>query len=77
MKFQGMGGQFDFFGLWLDQSFSQGHSKAQPKCTTFNSPQLSADPHFTVHSIEVWRVGPDPKLVQKAEVLDFIIRMGI
>ncbi|KAJ8302653.1 hypothetical protein KUTeg_019049 [Tegillarca granosa] len=57
----GMGGQFDYFGLWIDQSFNHGHSKAKPKCTTYGSPQLSGTPEFEVDMIEVWGLGPEPK----------------
>ncbi|XP_060069360.1 MTOR-associated protein MEAK7-like [Ylistrum balloti] len=57
----GMGGQFDYFGLWIDQSFNYGHSKAQPRCTTYASPQLSGTPEFEVVALEVWEVGPEPK----------------
>lgn len=57
----GMGGQMDYFGLWIDSSFNHGHSKAKPKCTTYGSPQLSADPEFEVDIIEVWGLGPEKK----------------
>lgn len=57
----GMGGQFDYFGLWIDQSFNYGHSKAQPRCTTYASPQLSGTVEFEVVALEVWEVGPEPK----------------
>lgn len=57
---QGMGGQLDYFGLWLSQEFGRGHSKAKPECTTFNSPQLSKSDTFQVHRLEVWGVGPTP-----------------
>lgn len=57
----GMGGQFDYFGFWIDHSFNNGHSKAQPRCTTYGSPQLSKSPEFTVELIEVWALGPEPK----------------
>ncbi|KAL5022138.1 hypothetical protein ScPMuIL_001293 [Solemya velum] len=59
----GMGGQLDYFGLWIDQSFNIGHSKAQPKCTTYGSPQLSAKPEFQVDIVEVWGVGKNPQEV--------------
>lgn len=58
---QGMGGQMDYFGLWIDSSFNHGHSKAKPKCTTYGSPQLSAEPEFEVDIIEVWGLGPEKK----------------
>ena len=56
-----MGGQFDYFGLWLDYEFGRGHSKAQPRCTTYNSPQLSKHEQFSIKTLEVWAIGPEPK----------------
>ncbi|XP_027629283.1 TLD domain-containing protein 1 [Tupaia chinensis] len=53
----GMGGQHDYFGLWVDADFGKGHSRAKPTCTTYNSPQLSAREHFNFHKMEVWAVG--------------------
>ncbi|KAH3772580.1 MTOR-associated protein MEAK7-like [Dreissena polymorpha] len=57
----GLGGQLEYFGLWIDSSFNSGHSKAKPKCTTYGSPQLSCHPEFTVECLEVWAVGPEKK----------------
>ncbi|KAM3608918.1 uncharacterized protein V6R79_006770 [Siganus canaliculatus] len=57
----GMGGQHDYFGLWLDSNFGVGHSRARPKCTTYGSPQLSGEEDFTLHSMEVWAVGKPPE----------------
>ncbi|KAK7892088.1 hypothetical protein WMY93_024051 [Mugilogobius chulae] len=57
----GMGGQHNYFGLWLDCDFGRGHSRAKPKCTTYGSPQLSAEEDFTVDSVEVWAVGKLPE----------------
>ncbi|XP_068597989.1 MTOR-associated protein MEAK7 [Brachionichthys hirsutus] len=57
----GMGGQHCYFGLWLDSEFGCGHSCARPKCTTYGSPQLSGDEHFTMDSMEVWAVGKPPE----------------
>lgn len=57
----GMGGQHGYFGLWLDSDFGRGHSRARPKCTTYGSPQLSADEDFTLDSVEVWAVGKPPE----------------
>lgn len=48
----GMGGQFDYAGLWIEADFIHGHSKAGPLCTTFSSPQLSTDPTFIVDEVE-------------------------
>ncbi|XP_054633810.1 MTOR-associated protein MEAK7 [Dunckerocampus dactyliophorus] len=57
----GMGGQHNYFGLWLDSDFGRGHSRARPKCTTFGSPQLSGDEDFVLDSMEVWAVGQQEK----------------
>ncbi len=59
-----MGGQMDYFGLWLSADFGKGHSKAKPKCTTFSSPQLSAKEEFEVQHLELWGVG-DPVLPEE------------
>ena len=56
----GMGGQLGYFGFWLDYDFGSGHSHAKPQCTTFNSLQLSKEANFTIHTLEVWGVGPPP-----------------
>ncbi|XP_062474318.1 MTOR-associated protein MEAK7 [Pezoporus occidentalis] len=53
----GMGGQHGYFGLWIDSDYGKGHSKAKPRCTTYNSPQLSAKEDFTLDAMEVWAVG--------------------
>ncbi|XP_060644449.2 MTOR-associated protein MEAK7 [Anolis sagrei] len=56
----GMGGQHEYFGLWVDSNYGKGHSKAKPRCTTYNSPQLSAKENFTFNAMEVWAVGDPP-----------------
>lgn len=48
----GLGGQQEYFGLWIDKSFSLGHSKAHPKCSTYNSPKLSQNEEFGLHKVE-------------------------
>ncbi|KAM9061133.1 MTOR-associated protein MEAK7 [Sarcophilus harrisii] len=53
----GMGGQLDYFGLWIDCDFGKGHSKANPRCSTYNSPQLSCRENFEIDCLEVWAVG--------------------
>ncbi|XP_074142434.1 MTOR-associated protein MEAK7 isoform X1 [Sminthopsis crassicaudata] len=53
----GMGGQLDYFGFWLDCDFGKGHSKANPRCSTYNSPQLSCRENFELDCVEVWAVG--------------------
>ncbi|CEP08196.1 hypothetical protein [Parasitella parasitica] len=54
----GMGGQFDYAGLWIDADFIHGHSRAGPLCTTYSSPQLSNDNTFVIDQVEVWLVRP-------------------
>lgn len=56
-----MGGQFDYFGLWIDHSFNKGHCKAEPRSTTYGSPRLSKKPEFQLDVVEVWAVGPVKK----------------
>jgi TLD len=48
----GMGGQFDYSGLWIGADFSHGHSKAGPLCTTYMSPRLSSQEEFTIDQVE-------------------------
>ncbi|KAM9815451.1 MTOR-associated protein MEAK7 isoform 3-T14 [Syngnathus typhle] len=67
----GMGGQHRYFGLWLDSDFGHGHSRAQPKCTTFGSPQLSADEEFILDSMEIWAVG---KISELEEMLEQMLK---
>ncbi|EOA93162.1 TLD domain-containing protein KIAA1609-like protein, partial [Anas platyrhynchos] len=69
----GMGGQHDYFGLWVDSDYGKGHSKAKPRCTTYNSPQLSAKENFTLDALEVWAVGDLPESTEtkgKKSILD-------
>lgn len=61
-----MGGQHNYFGLWVDVDFGKGHSRAKPTCTTYNSPQLSAQENFQFDKMEVWAVG-DPSEEQLAK----------
>ncbi|ORZ03682.1 TLD-domain-containing protein [Syncephalastrum racemosum] len=55
-----MGGQFGYCGLWLDQDFLHGHSKAGPLCTTYQSPALVSPEEFMLEEAEVWLVRPRP-----------------
>ena len=48
----GMGGQMDYFGLWIDQNFETGHSRAGPKSTTFNSNVLASESDFKIDTVE-------------------------
>jgi hypothetical protein len=48
----GMGGQFDYAGLWINSDFIHGHSRAGPLSTTYSSPQLSKNDTFIVDEVE-------------------------
>ncbi|XP_061678314.1 MTOR-associated protein MEAK7 isoform X5 [Syngnathoides biaculeatus] len=78
----GMGGQHNYFGLWLNSDFRHGHSRARPICTTFGSPQLSGDEDFILDSMEVWAVGK-PELEEggegeaKGSVLDMDLEVQV
>ncbi|ELT96874.1 hypothetical protein CAPTEDRAFT_224517 [Capitella teleta] len=63
----GFGGQFGYFGLWLDYEFGTGHSRGEPYCTTFGSPTLSSSPNFKIECIEIWKVGSDRALSESDE----------
>lgn len=55
-----MGGQFNYWGLWLDSEY--GHGQCSETCSTFkNYTQLSVNKHFEIRNIEVWAVGEKPK----------------
>ena len=56
----GMGGQLDFFGLWLDSEY--GHGRCAPSCSSYASPQLSKEECFQYTHLEVWGVGEEPVL---------------
>ena len=47
----GMGGQLDFFALWLDSEYGRG--KCAPSCSSFQSPQLSKKEDFHYTHLEV------------------------
>ena len=52
---QGMGGQFEYFGFWLDADFGKGHSSES--CTTYkNYKMLSSRKDFDIDHVEVWSV---------------------
>lgn len=54
-----MGGQFNYWGLWLDSEY--GHGECSESCTTFkNYNQLAASKKFEIRNIEVWAVGEKP-----------------
>ncbi|KAG1454642.1 hypothetical protein G6F46_008656 [Rhizopus delemar] len=63
----GMGGQFDYCGLWIDSDFLHGHSRAGPLCSTYKSPQLTKNDTFLVDQVEVWLMRPIEKDQDKME----------
>lgn len=55
-----MGGQHEYWGLWLDSNYGQG--QCSESCTTYrNYAQLSAKKTFTIRNLEVWGVGDRPE----------------
>lgn len=55
----GMGGQHNYWGLWLDCEYGIG--ECSESCTTYKGYfQMSATKKFTVRNIEVWGVGEKP-----------------
>lgn len=54
-----MGGQFDYWGFWLDSEYGKGG--CSESCTTYKGyNQLSASKQFEIRNIEVWAVGEKP-----------------
>lgn len=54
-----MGGQHDYWGLWLDSQYGLG--ECSESCSTFRGyTQLSAKKSFTIRNVEVWGVGDKP-----------------
>ena len=51
----GMGGQLDYFGLWVDSEF--GRVKTAPTCSTFHSPQLGGETEGRMVRLEAWALG--------------------
>lgn len=68
----GMGGQFGYWGLYVDSKFGEG--ECSESCTTFrNYKMLAAKSRFHIRHLEVWSVGnPPPTDAEKGErsVLD-------
>jgi hypothetical protein len=55
----GMGGQHEYWGLWLDSEYGIG--ECSESCTTFkNYIQLAATKNFKIRNLEVWAVGDKP-----------------
>ncbi|KAJ1543723.1 hypothetical protein HK096_008155, partial [Nowakowskiella sp. JEL0078] len=54
----GFGGQFEYFGLWLNENFATGHSKANPRSSTYGNLRLSQREEFVLDSVEVYGILP-------------------
>lgn len=55
-----MGGQFNYWGFWLDCEYGIGQSSET--CTTFKDyNQLSKRKDFRIRNLEVWGIGDEPK----------------
>lgn len=72
-----MGGQFNYWGLWLDCEYGLGHSSES--CTTFKDyVQLSKRKDFRIRNLEVWGIGDEPKedddSDEEGDVSTFIIK---
>ena len=59
-----MGGQLNYFGLWLSAEYGTGHSKGTPKCSTYGSPVLAHNDEFHIDVLEVWGIG-EPVIPEK------------
>jgi len=55
----GMGGQIDFFGLWIDGE-DYGKARCTPTCSSYASPQLTKEEFFHFDHLELWGVGDEP-----------------
>lgn len=47
----GMGGQLEYFALWLDSEYGKG--KCAPSCSSYQSPQLSKEQEVKFTHVEV------------------------
>eukprot|EP00730_Choanoeca_flexa_P000750 TRINITY_DN10322_c0_g1_i7.p1 TRINITY_DN10322_c0_g1~~TRINITY_DN10322_c0_g1_i7.p1 ORF type:complete len:414 (+),score=85.47 TRINITY_DN10322_c0_g1_i7:101-1342(+) len=55
----GMGGQLEYFALFVNNDLLTGHCRGDPS-TTFRNPRLSAQETFKIVNLEAWLVGlPD------------------
>lgn len=69
-----MGGQFNYWGLWLDSEY--GHGECSESCSTFkNYTQLSVNKQFEIRNIEVWAVGEKPSKEDVIKLIVFFLNM--
>ncbi|XP_054743551.1 MTOR-associated protein MEAK7 [Anastrepha obliqua] len=63
----GMGGQFNYWGLWIDSDYGSGQSSES--CTTYGDyVQLSKRKDFRIRNLEVWGIGEEPKDEDSEEI---------
>ncbi|KAI8062172.1 TLD-domain-containing protein [Gongronella butleri] len=82
----GMGGQFDYAGLWINDDFAHGHSRGGPLCSTYQSPRLCQEDPFDIDEVEVWLVcpavqdeegmEPGSSVLDRAEDMEFLEMSG-
>ena len=65
----GLGGQLDYFGLYISEDFT-GHSRAEPKSTTYGNPPLSGSQEFDIDIIEIYQMAVKEAKQEKSSVLD-------
>lgn len=54
-----MGGQFDYWGLWIDSHFGDG--QCSESCSTYkNYNMIAKKKKFKIRILEVWSVGDPP-----------------
>ncbi|XP_067622474.1 MTOR-associated protein MEAK7 isoform X2 [Eurosta solidaginis] len=67
----GMGGQFNYWALWIDSNYGQGQSSES--CTTYRDyVQLSKRKDFRICNLEAWGVGDEPKYDDSEETEDAV-----
>lgn len=66
----GIGGQFDYWGLWLDSEYGIG--ECSESCSSYkNYVQLSATKNFKIRNVEVWGVGDKPVKEDEVSLIMF------
>lgn len=66
----GIGGQFDYWGLWLDSEYGIG--ECSETCSSYkNYVQLSATKNFKIRNVEVWGVGDKPVKEDEVSLIIF------
>lgn len=65
-----MGGQFNYWGLWIDSAF--GNGECSESCTTYkNYKTLCPKKKFHINKLEAWGVG-EPSLTPEELVNKYV-----